>query len=131
MEEAPPSPPQQQPRAANPFAAPKRKMGPMEKAARKSLREEYARRQAESAERLLREPLPKYVPKPVAGCHVFFHPDLGIGGAERLVVDAAVGLKNKGAKVVVYTNHCDPKHCFDECRDGKASAASFVLLCQD
>ncbi|KAJ6783699.1 hypothetical protein PWT90_08519 [Aphanocladium album] len=109
-----------QPRATNPFAAqqPKRKMGPQERAARKALREEYARRHAEAEERRRNEPIPKYVPKPVAGCHVFFHPDLGIGGAERLVVDAAVGLKNKGAKVVIYTNHCDPKHCFDECRDG-------------
>lgn len=49
---------------------------------------------------------------------VFFHPDLGIGGAERLVVDAAVGLQNRGHKVVIFTNHCDPGHCFDECRDG-------------
>lgn len=52
------------------------------------------------------------------GTVVFFHPDLGIGGAERLVVDAAVGLKNRGHHVVIYTNHCDPTHCFDECRDG-------------
>ncbi|KAI9170865.1 Alpha-1,3/1,6-mannosyltransferase alg-2 [Paramyrothecium foliicola] len=52
------------------------------------------------------------------GSIVFFHPDLGIGGAERLVVDAAVGLQNRGHKVVVFTNHCDPNHCFDECRDG-------------
>ncbi len=49
---------------------------------------------------------------------VFFHPDLGIGGAERLVVDAAVGLQNRGHKVVIFTSHCDPKHCFDEARDG-------------
>ncbi|KAM5343172.1 hypothetical protein ACJ41O_014138 [Fusarium nematophilum] len=49
---------------------------------------------------------------------VFFHPDLGIGGAERLVVDAAVGLQDRGHRVVIFTNHCDPKHCFDECRDG-------------
>ncbi|KAK2589710.1 Alpha-1,3-mannosyltransferase-like protein [Conoideocrella luteorostrata] len=49
---------------------------------------------------------------------VFFHPDLGIGGAERLVVDAAVGLQSRGHKVVIFTNHCDPKHCFDECRNG-------------
>ncbi|KAM3527071.1 hypothetical protein NHJ13051_003112 [Beauveria bassiana] len=127
-EQSPPPPPpqQRQPRSnsggssssSNPFAQPKRKMGPMERSARKTLREEYARRQAEAAESLVREPLPKYVPKPVGGCHVFFHPDLGIGGAERLVVDAAVGLQNKGAKVVIYTNHCDPNHCFDECRDG-------------
>jgi alpha-1,3/alpha-1,6-mannosyltransferase len=49
---------------------------------------------------------------------VFFHPDLGIGGAERLVVDAAVGLQNKGHKVTIFTSHCDPTHCFDEARDG-------------
>ncbi|KAI1655722.1 glycosyltransferase family 4 protein [Daldinia decipiens] len=49
---------------------------------------------------------------------VFLHPDLGIGGAERLVVDAAVGLQNRGHEVVVFTSHCDPKHCFDEARDG-------------
>ncbi|EWC45695.1 hypothetical protein DRE_05256 [Drechslerella stenobrocha 248] len=49
---------------------------------------------------------------------VFVHPDLGIGGAERLVVDAAVGLQNLGHNVTIYTSHCDPSHCFDECRDG-------------
>ncbi|KUI67816.1 Alpha-1,3/1,6-mannosyltransferase alg-2 [Cytospora mali] len=49
---------------------------------------------------------------------VFFHPDLGIGGAERLVVDAAVGLQNRGHKIVIYTSHCDPRHCFNEARDG-------------
>ncbi|KAK2627930.1 hypothetical protein QTJ16_002576 [Diplocarpon rosae] len=49
---------------------------------------------------------------------VFFHPDLGIGGAERLVIDAAVGLQNRGHKVVIFTSHCDPKHCFDEARNG-------------
>ncbi|KAK5997699.1 Alpha-1,3/1,6-mannosyltransferase alg-2 [Cladobotryum mycophilum] len=52
------------------------------------------------------------------GTIVFFHPDLGIGGAERLVVDAAVGLQSRGHHVVIFTNHCDPSHCFDECRDG-------------
>ncbi|KAI4645701.1 Alpha-1,3-mannosyltransferase-like protein [Alternaria ventricosa] len=49
---------------------------------------------------------------------VFFHPDLGIGGAERLVIDAAVGLQNRGHKVTIFTSHCDPAHCFDEARDG-------------
>lgn len=56
---------------------------------------------------------------------VFFHPDLGIGGAERLVVDAAVGLQNRGHKVVIFTSHCDKSHCFEEARDG-TSAASFA-----
>ena len=50
---------------------------------------------------------------------VFFHPDLGIVGAERLVVDAAVALQNRGHKVTIFTSHCDPRHCFDEARDGK------------
>ncbi|KAF2009996.1 glycosyltransferase family 4 protein [Aaosphaeria arxii CBS 175.79] len=49
---------------------------------------------------------------------VFFHPDLGIGGAERLVVDAAVGLQKRGHTVTIYTSHCDHDHCFDEARDG-------------
>ncbi|GJJ71371.1 alpha-1,3/alpha-1,6-mannosyltransferase [Entomortierella parvispora] len=48
----------------------------------------------------------------------FLHPDLGIGGAERLVVDAAVGLQNLGHKVVMFTSHHDPAHCFEETRDG-------------
>lgn len=50
---------------------------------------------------------------------VFFHPDLGIGGAERLIIDAAVGLKERGHRVVIYTSYCDKTHCFDEARDGK------------
>ncbi|KAK3683917.1 glycosyltransferase family 4 protein [Podospora appendiculata] len=49
---------------------------------------------------------------------VFLHPDLGIGGAERLVVDAAVALQKRGHRVVIFTSHCDPRHCFDEARDG-------------
>ena len=55
---------------------------------------------------------------------VFFHPDLGIGGAERLVIDAAVGLQALGHKVVVFTSHCDPQHCFEEARDGIAQILS-------
>jgi hypothetical protein len=52
---------------------------------------------------------------------IFFHPDLGIGGAERLVVDAAVALQNRAHTVTIFTSHCDPRHCFDEARDGKPS----------
>ncbi|XP_055614273.1 alpha-1,3/1,6-mannosyltransferase ALG2 [Uranotaenia lowii] len=50
---------------------------------------------------------------------LFVHPDLGIGGAERLVVDAALALQNKGHLVSFLTNHHDPEHCFEETRDGK------------
>lgn len=48
----------------------------------------------------------------------FLHPDLGIGGAERLVVDAAVAVKESGHSVRLVTNHRSPEHCFDETRDG-------------
>lgn len=43
---------------------------------------------------------------------------LGIGGAERLVVDGALALKEKGHEVHMYTSHHDPSHCFQETRDG-------------
>ena len=48
----------------------------------------------------------------------FLHPDLGIGGAERLVVDAALALKRKGYEVNFVTTHHDPEHCFSETKDG-------------
>lgn len=49
---------------------------------------------------------------------LFLHPDLGIGGAERLVLDAALAFKSKGHDVAFYTNHHDPSHCFAETKDG-------------
>ncbi|KAF8968235.1 mannosyltransferase [Flammula alnicola] len=48
----------------------------------------------------------------------FIHPDLGIGGAERLVVDAALGLQELGHSVNLYTSYHDPSHCFEETKDG-------------
>ena len=48
----------------------------------------------------------------------FVHPDLGIGGAERLVVDAAVGLQAAGHTVHMFTSHHEASHCFEETRDG-------------
>lgn len=50
---------------------------------------------------------------------LFIHPDLGIGGAERLVVDAALALQNRGHSVQFLTNHHDPAHCFEETRNGQ------------
>lgn len=49
---------------------------------------------------------------------IFLHPDLGIGGAERLVVDAGLAFKKNGNEVSFYTNHHDPTHCFAETRNG-------------
>ncbi|PBC27493.1 alpha-1,3/1,6-mannosyltransferase ALG2 [Apis cerana] len=48
----------------------------------------------------------------------FLHPDLGIGGAERLVIDAALALKKGGYEVNFVTTHHDPEHCFSETKDG-------------
>ena len=48
----------------------------------------------------------------------FAHPDLGLGGAERLVVDAALGLRGRGHDVTIYTARHDPRRCFDETCDG-------------
>ena len=44
-----------------------------------------------------------------------------IGGAERLVVDAAVGLQNRGHTVSIHTSHHDPTHCFDETKNGECA----------
>lgn len=57
---------------------------------------------------------------------VFLHPDLGIGGAERLVVDAAVALKSRGCSVQIWTAHYDPKHCFSETLD-----PDLPVVCED
>lgn len=49
---------------------------------------------------------------------LFLHPDLGIGGAERLVCDAGLALKSKGHTVSFATTYHDPGHCFPETRNG-------------
>ena len=49
----------------------------------------------------------------------FLHPDLGIGGAERLIVDAALALKSVDYSVTIYTSHCDSSHCFEEIKRGE------------
>ena len=45
---------------------------------------------------------------------LFIHPDLGIGGAERLVIDYAMGLQACGHDIKIATSHMDNDHCFDE-----------------
>ncbi|KAK0191556.1 glycosyltransferase family 4 protein [Armillaria mellea] len=42
---------------------------------------------------------------------------LSARGAERLVVDAALGLQGLGHSVDIYTSHHDPSHCFEETKD--------------
>ncbi|XP_054847333.1 alpha-1,3/1,6-mannosyltransferase ALG2 [Eublepharis macularius] len=54
---------------------------------------------------------------PRGGPSVFFlHPDLGLGGAERLVVDAALALRARGCRVQIWTPRYDPARCFSETR---------------
>jgi len=48
----------------------------------------------------------------------FIHPDLGIGGAERLVLDAATHLRAAGHRVTIFTANYDPERCFDETKNG-------------
>lgn len=49
----------------------------------------------------------------------FVHPDLGIGGAERLVVDAAEQLQRGGMHVQIVTSHYDPARAFEATYDGR------------
>ncbi|CAL8121514.1 unnamed protein product [Orchesella dallaii] len=57
----------------------------------------------------------------------FIHPDLGLGGAERLIVDAAVGLQKRGYEVTIYTGYHNPSHAFPETVDGTLKV---VPVCQ-
>ncbi|KAL0223769.1 hypothetical protein P9112_003159 [Eukaryota sp. TZLM1-RC] len=50
----------------------------------------------------------------------FIHPDLGLGGAERLVVDAAAGLRDKSHTVSFWTAYFNPNRCFDELKGSDA-----------
>ena len=54
----------------------------------------------------------------------FVHPDLGIGGAERLVVDAALALQSRGHDVHIFTAHHDRKRCFPETKNGKVGVTT-------
>lgn len=49
----------------------------------------------------------------------FIHPDLGIGGAERLILDVAVALSMQGVQVLFVTNHFDKNHAFEELKSDK------------
>ena len=53
---------------------------------------------------------------------ILMHLDLGIGGAEQLVVNIACMLKDSGHDIKVLTTHHDVNHCFEETKpDGKNS----------
>jgi len=45
---------------------------------------------------------------------IFIHLDLGIGGAEQLVINLALASLKAKNKVSIFTTHCSPAHCFNE-----------------
>lgn len=49
----------------------------------------------------------------------FVHPDLGLGGAERLIVDAALGLDSLGHTCTIYTPHLDRSRAFSQVVSGE------------
>ena len=53
------------------------------------------------------------------------------GGAERLVVDAALGLQKRNYDVEIFTSYHNPSHCFEETRDGSYVYTHFdpSLIC--
>lgn len=59
----------------------------------------------------------------------FLHLDLGLGGAERLVVDAACSLKLRGHSVLVLTSHHDPNHAFEETMPSMGGLISKDIRC--
>jgi len=65
-------------------------------------------------------------PKPdVVRKVAFVHPDLGLGGAERLVVNSATGLQSLGHEVVIYTAFHDPQRSFKATHDGTLEVRVF------
>jgi alpha-1,3/alpha-1,6-mannosyltransferase len=57
----------------------------------------------------------------------FVHPQLGVGGAERLVLDAATCLQQSGHRVTIVTSRLDRDYCFAAARDGSIE----VRVCGD
>jgi alpha-1,3/alpha-1,6-mannosyltransferase len=58
----------------------------------------------------------------------FIHPDLGIGGAERLVIDACVEFMDAGHEVVMYTGYHDVARCFEETRNTDGTRAPWIRV---
>ena len=58
---------------------------------------------------------------------LFLHLDLGIGGAEQLIIN--LGLASLPHKVSIFTTHCNQNHCFQEVRkdpDNPGKLANYV-----
>ncbi len=58
------------------------------------------------------------------------HLELGVGGTEQLLVNAAICLLNMGHDVKIYTSHYDQDHCFAEAKRG-GKLADKIVTCGD
>jgi glycosyltransferase involved in cell wall biosynthesis len=68
---------------------------------------------------------------------VFIHLDLGIGGAESLILNLAKATlpssqtpndSSPSGTVSIYTTHCSPTHCYDEVKPPDGPLAPFVRI---
>ena len=50
---------------------------------------------------------------------IFVHPNLGLGGAEQLIIQLAHGMQLRGHEIIIFTNYFNPDRCFDECKSLK------------
>lgn len=55
------------------------------------------------------------------------HPDLGLGGAERLVIDVALALQSAAHTPTIYTAFRDPARCFADVAPGRETVRVRVL----
>jgi alpha-1,3/alpha-1,6-mannosyltransferase len=46
---------------------------------------------------------------------LLYHPDLGLGGAERFIIDLATSLQSLSHTVEIHTSQFSPTHSFPEC----------------
>ncbi|MGA7872178.1 MAG: glycosyltransferase [Candidatus Binatus sp.] len=55
----------------------------------------------------------------------FVHPQLGVGGAERLVLDAASCLQQAGHRVTIFTSRHNRDHSLDDARHGAVEVRTY------
>ncbi|MBZ3874584.1 Alpha-1,3/1,6-mannosyltransferase ALG2 [Sciurus carolinensis] len=60
---------------------------------------------------------------------LFLHPDLGVAGPERLVLEATLALQACGYSVKIWTAAYDPGHCFAESSELPVRCAGDSLPC--